>query len=156
MPKKSKRKVGKKSTKKTPVKKTAKKKAAKKKTARKAVSRPAKKKSAPKSVGAVRRTPKGTPTLRTPQICVDNFSANNGDPVEFQSIPDIGVRITQVSGNTYPFLPVTGTYNGLSYTDVAQDGEVTVSASPSTDPYPYTVNCDCGPDNPGHSVTVNS
>jgi hypothetical protein len=150
MPKKAKKKVGKKSTKKVAVKKTAKKKAAKK-----AASRPVKKKSAASSVKAIRRTPKGTPTTRTPKICADSFSGNNGDPVQFQAIPAIGVRITQV-GTTYPFLPVTGTLNGVSYTEVAVGGQITISASPSTTPYSYAVNCSCPGLEGTHSVTVNS
>jgi hypothetical protein len=95
-------------------------------------------------------------TLRTPSICASNFPANNNDPVEFAGIPAVGVRITQYStSDPYPFAPVTGTYNGLSYTDVATSGQVTVSVTQSqTTTYYYNVNCSCPGLDPQHSVTV--
>jgi hypothetical protein len=99
-----------------------------------------------------------TGTLRTPAICATNFGADNLDPVEFTGIPAIGVRITQKSTtDTYPFTPVTGTENGLSYTDVATSGQVTVSVTQtSTTTYYYKVNCNCPGDEGNHSVTVNT
>jgi hypothetical protein len=102
--------------------------------------------------------PRLTGTLRTPSICTSNFSADNNDPVEFTGIPAVGVRITQYSTtDTYPFTPVTGTENGLDYTDVATSGQVTVSVTQSaTTTYYYKVNCSCPGTDPAHSVTVDT
>jgi hypothetical protein len=157
MPTKTKKKTGKKSAK--SAKKAAVKKTAKKKATKKAAARPAKKKSAmPRRSGTRPKAPRISgsdtcPNTWTPQICVGNFSAGNNDCVYFQSIPAVGVRITQI-GNTFPFSPVTGTFNGMSYTEVAVAGVVYISAGPGN--YPYAVNCSCpGPVLEGnHSVTV--
>lgn len=158
MPKKAKKKTGKKNAK--SAKKAAVKKTAKKKATKKAPARLAKKKSAAtsrrtgtKPKAARTLSPDTCPNTWTPQICINNFSAGNGDCVYFQSIPAVGVRITQI-GSTYPFSPVTGTFNGMSYTEVAVAGVVYISANAGN--YPYAVNCSCpGPVIEGnHSVTV--
>lgn len=156
MPKKAKKKTGKKSAKST--KKAAVKKTAKKKATKKTAARPAKKKSAATSRRTATRpkaartlAPDTCPNTWTPQICVGNFSGGNGDCVYFQSIPAVGVRITQI-GSTYPFSPVTGTFNGMSYTEVAVAGVVYISASPGD--YSYAVNCSCPELEGNHSVTV--
>lgn len=98
-------------------------------------------------------------TLRTPDICVENFSADHNDTVEFQNIPAAGVTITQVSGYNYPFSPVTGTNaNGLKYTDVTAGEELVIVAAAINQTYPYTVSCSCPSpkDDPSHSVTVDN
>jgi hypothetical protein len=143
-------------------KKAAKKQKAKKQPVKKQKTKrpPAKKRKTakPQKTAKPKLRSKATGTLRTPDICAPNFSANNLDPVQFQSIPAIGVRLTQKSAtDPYPFTPVTGTYNGLSYTDVATSGRVTVSVTQSaTTTYSYNVNCSCPGQEGSHSVTVNS
>ncbi len=96
--------------------------------------------------------------LLTPPICTANFSAENGNSVAFTGIPAVGVRITQASlTDPFPFTPVTGTYNGLSYIDVATSGQVTVTVSQAaTTTYYYKVNCSCPGDEGSHSVTVDT
>jgi len=131
----------------------------------------AKKKPAPKKPTKKPGTPKKPPkkptpkppkkpmaaTDRTPDICAVNFSAHNGDPVYFENIPAAGVTLSQVStDDTYPFSPVTGTVNGLDYTEVATGGYVTISVPTLDKTYPYNVSLTCDPDNPAHSVTVDS
>lgn len=155
MPKKSKKKAGKKSTKKGAVKK-----AAKKKTTKKAASRIATKKSTARSARATSsKTPVGT-TLRTPDICTGNFSGNNNDPVEFQSIPqNTTVTLYQVnSSDVYPFSPFEKDGNGLKYTEVEAGDTVTIVVPAVNQTYYYLVEGDanCPNENPGHSVTVNS
>ncbi|HEY1659598.1 MAG TPA: hypothetical protein VGG14_14685 [Candidatus Sulfotelmatobacter sp.] len=156
MPKKSKKKAGKKSTKKAAVKKTA-----KRKVTKKAASRPAKKKPAARS--AVRTAgPKGGPTLRQPGICAQTFNANNQDPVQFQNIPS-GTTVTLIQGlptaqYPYPFSPVTGTDNqGRKYTNLTTGGQVTVATTNlQQQTFYYDVsNAGCTNEAPGHSVVVN-
>jgi hypothetical protein len=90
-------------------------------------------------------------------ICVDNFSTANLGQVCFTGIPAGGCTISQISGTTYPFTPVTGTANGLKYTDLTQtNNQVTVTVPAINSTYPYNVSCCTGPLDPGHSVTVNS
>jgi hypothetical protein len=153
MPKKSKKKTGKKSTKKVAAKKTAKKKAPKK-----ASSRPAKKKSTGRSTQTVSRKIPAATTLRTPDICTGNFSGDNNDPVEFQNIPaNATVTLYQVnSSDYYPFSPYETDSNGLRYTDIESGDTVTIVVPAINQIYYYLVEGDanCPTEDPGHSVTV--
>jgi hypothetical protein len=153
MPKKGKKKASKKRS------KGAVKKSAKKKATKKATSRPATKKSKGRSARATSaKTTLGT-TLRTPDICTANFPANNKDPVKFQNIPEnTTVTLYQISGDTYPFSPYETDSNGLRYTELQTGDQVTVVVPDLNQTYPYDVEGDanCPPDNPDHSVTVNS
>lgn len=157
MPKKSKKKAGKKSTKKAPAKKSTKKKAAKK-----TASHPAKKKPAARSMVQT-AGPKGGPTLRQPGICAQTFNANNGDPVKFQNIAS-GTTVTLTQGlptaqYPYPFSPVTGTDGqGRKYTNLTTGGQVTVATTnlqQQTTFYYDVSNAGCSNEAPGHSVVVN-
>jgi hypothetical protein len=157
MPKKSKKKTGKKSTKKAAVKKTAKKKALKKVTSRRA-----RKKSAQKSLRVA--GPKGGPTLRQPGICAQTFNANNGDPVQFQNI-SAGTTVTLTQGTPtaqypYPFSPVSGTDSqGRKFTYVVSGGQVAIAITniqqQTTYYYDVSSNAGCSNEAPGHSVVVN-
>jgi hypothetical protein len=157
MPKKSKKKTGKKSTKKAVVKKAAKKKATKRATkkappARKAP--PAKKKSPAKSLSAASGKPQANVQTRTPPLCAENFSASNGDPVNFTGVPSNGTTISQV-GAHYPFSPITGYVNGMAYTNLPlPSGQQLLVAAPAINQtYPYDVNT-CPGLGGNHSVTV--
>jgi hypothetical protein len=153
MPKKSKKKTGKKNSKKAAVKK-----AVRKKATRKAPSRTGKKKSTGRSSKAPgRKRPVGT-TLRTPDICTENFPGKNNDPVEFQNIPQgTTVYLYQTDTNDYyPFTPYETDTNGLRYTEIEAGDVVTITVPAVNQTYPYLVNGDanCPDDDPGHSVTV--
>lgn len=152
MPKKSKKKAGKKSAKRTTVKKAARKKATKK-----AAPRRAKKKSASRSTAASGGRPKLGDELLTPSICVGNFLAHNQDVVQFSGISST-VTLSQVDAEDYyPFTPYETDGNGLRYTaDLASGDELTIVVPTLNQKYYYNVSIDCGNDDPGHSVTVNS
>jgi hypothetical protein len=102
------------------------------------------------------RKHKGSPalTVRSPDICVDNFSANNNDTVSFKNIPAAGVTLTQISGNTFPFVKTGTNSNGLLYTNVAQGGSATIAVPAINQTYPYAVSCTCPGLSGNHSVTV--
>jgi hypothetical protein len=68
----------------------------------------------------------------------------------------VSVTITQVSGNSFPFTPVTGNQSGLSYSTIVTGDSLTISVPTLNQTYPYNVSCSCGPMNPAHSVTVGS
>jgi hypothetical protein len=90
-------------------------------------------------------------------ICVENFPASNNDCVCFTGIPTGGCTLSQISGEIYPFSPVTGTSSGLDYTDLTQSNNcVTVVVPAINKTYPYNVSCCTGPADPAHSVTVDS
>jgi hypothetical protein len=104
-------------------------------------------------------TSKRGPALNTytPDICVQNFIGSRNGTVNFQNIPSSGVTITQISGDTYPFSPVTGTNgSGLKYTNVASGGSVTIVVPAINQTYPYDVSCSCPQLQGAHSVTVNT
>jgi hypothetical protein len=112
MPKKSKKKATKKS------KKAVAKKNAKKKVVRKSASRSATKKVSAKSARKGSPKPRKTANIQTPPLCTQNFSASNGEQVNFTGIPAGGTQIRQVGG-IYPFSPVTGTdSNGKAFTNL--------------------------------------
>jgi hypothetical protein len=113
MPRKSKKKAGKKSTQKTAVKKTAKKKAMKK-----AAPRKAKNKAAAKAVRSGTVAPKTAGTTESVPLCAKRISLKNGDCILFTGIPTGGATISQLRGQIYPFQPVTGYNNGLAYTNL--------------------------------------
>jgi hypothetical protein len=103
------------------------------------------------------RKGKRTADCTSVAICVDNFSIANLGNVCFTGIPAAGCTLSQISGTTYPFTPVTGTANGLKYTALTPtNNEVTVTVPAINSTYPYNVSCCTGPLDPGHSVTVNS
>ena len=136
-------------------KKTAKKKVATKgkKTVNTKGKKPAKKKQSVKK----KKKLTGAPTPRNPNICAPNFSANNGDPVTFTALPTPTVTISQKSlTNIFPFTPVTGSNNGLSYAIVTSQDSLTVAVPAINQTYPYNVSCSCPGDSGSHSVTVNS
>ncbi|MFZ0417772.1 MAG: hypothetical protein WAM04_06690 [Candidatus Sulfotelmatobacter sp.] len=118
------------------------------------------KKQPPKKQPPKKNPPKKLPTTITcdesPDICISTFTASNGDHVCFQNIPTAGVTITQISGETFPFVPTGTNSQGLKYTDVATGGYATVSVPTLNQKYPYDVSVSCGPDEGNHSVTVNS
>jgi hypothetical protein len=100
---------------------------------------------------------KRTADATSQPICVANFAASNNSQVCFTGIPSTGCTLSQISGDTYPFSPVTGTENGLDYTDLTTANNcVTVVVPTLNKTYPYNVSCCSGPDDPAHSVTVNS
>ena len=141
-------------------KKTAKKKVAVK--AKKKVStkgkKPAKKKQSAKKQSVKRKKQlSNAPTPRSPNICASNFSANNGDPVTFTALPTPTVTVSQKSlTDIFPFSPVTGSSNGLSYTVVTSQDTLTVSVPAINQTYSYKVSCSCPGDEGSHSVTVGS
>ena len=90
-------------------------------------------------------------------ICTESFTISNNSQVCFTGIGPDGCTLSQISGDVYPFSPVTGTENGLDYTDLTStDNVVTVTVPAVNQPYPYNVSCCDGGsiDTPGHSVTV--
>jgi hypothetical protein len=137
-------------------KQKAKKRKAKKQPAKK---QPAKKQPAKKRPPKKKAHKKPTKLFTcdvSPDICATTFTASNGDHVCFQNIPTAGVTITQISGDTYPFVPTGTNSQGLKYTTVATGGYATVSVPTLNQKYPYDVSCSCPPDEGNHSVTVNS
>jgi hypothetical protein len=127
--------------------------AAKPKKQKKTKPSPAKK-TAPTS-GAAKGKPTAN-TLVTPNICVPNFSASNGAPVQFV-LPVAQVTITQVAGNSFPFTPVTGSNGaGMEYTTVTSGSTLTVSVPTINKSYPYQISCTCPGLEGTHSVTVGS
>jgi hypothetical protein len=106
---------------------------------------------------AVTKRGKQTADCTSQPICVQNFSIANLGQVCFTGIPASGCTVSQISGSTYPFAPVTGTSNGLKFTSLTQsNNQVTVTVPAINNTYPYEVSCCTGPLDPGHSVTVNS
>jgi hypothetical protein len=90
-------------------------------------------------------------------ICVTNFPASNNSQVCFTGIPNGGCKVYQIAGDIFPFSPVTGTENGLDYTDLTQTNNcLTVVVPTLNKTYPYNVSCCTGPNDPAHSVTVNT
>jgi hypothetical protein len=136
-------------------KKKAKKQKAKKQPAKK---QPAKKQPAKKQ--PPKKPQKKLPTTvtcdETPDICATKFDASNGDHVCFENIPTAGVTLTQISGETFPFVPTGTNSQGLKYTDVVTGGYATVSVPTLNKTYSYDVSCACGPDEGNHSVTVDN
>lgn len=92
----------------------------------------------------------------TVPICSQNFTTANNSQVCFTGIPSGGCTLSQIAGNVYPFRPVTGTQDGLEYTNLSPGNNcVTVVVPAINQTYPYSVSC-CSGRAPGHSVTVNS
>jgi len=100
---------------------------------------------------------KRTADATSQPICVANFPASNNSQVCFTGIPNGGCTLFQIAGNIFPFSPVTGTENGLNYTDLTQTNNcVTVVVPALNRTYPYNVSCCTGPNDPAHSVTVDT
>jgi hypothetical protein len=128
--------------------------AAKPKKQKKTKPSPAKKTKKP-SGSAAPGKPTANATL-TPNICVANFSASNGAPVQFV-LPVAQVTITQVAGNSFPFTPVTGSNGaGMEYATVTSSTTLTVSVPAINKTYPYQISCTCPGLEGTHSVTVGS
>jgi hypothetical protein len=129
---------------------TTKKQVAKKKPAPKnSTKKKAPKKQAPKKGGK-----KAAAATLTPDICVTSFSAKNGDTVIFQNFPVISVTVSQISGNDFPFTPVTGQNGGLKYSTIVSGDSLTVTVPTVNKNYPYAVSCPCSILSGNHSVTV--
>jgi hypothetical protein len=126
-----------------------------KKPQRKKPSTAKKRSKAPSTAG---KTAKRTANGNGPSICTENFTASNNSQVCFSDIPDGGCTLSQISGDVYPFSPVTGTDNGLDYTNLTQDDNCVYVVVPVLNrTYPYDVSCcEDSKADPGHSVTVNS
>jgi hypothetical protein len=119
--------------------------------------KPSARKKATKPASTAASRGKQTADCSSQPICVDNFEAANLGQVCFTGIPSAGCTLSQIAGTTYPFTPVSGTANGLKFTNLTQsNNEVTVTVPAINSTYPYNVSCCTGPLDPGHSVTVNS
>lgn len=130
-----------------------------KKVNRRSTSKPKKTKpsAGKKAPASTAKKGKRTADCASEPICIDNFSAANNSCVCFTGIPGGGSTLSQISGVTYPFVPVTGTNSqGLKFTNLTQSNNcVTVVVPAINQTYPYSVS-GCPGHDPGHSVTVNS
>ncbi len=143
-----------KAKKKGPAAKPQKQKKAPKKAQKKAKPSPAKK---TKPTGSASKgKPTGTNVL-TPGICLSNFTAANAQGVNFQALPVPEVTITQVSGNSFPFTPVTGSNgDGMQYVTINSSTVLTVAVPAINKTYPFMVSVACPGLQGTHSITVDA
>lgn len=119
--------------------------------------KPSTRKKATKAPSTSAKKGKRTAGCADQDVCVQNFTASNNSCVCFTGIPTGGCTLSQISGNWFPFRPITGTANGLDYINLTPANNCfTVVVPAINQTYPYNASCCGGQDNPGHSVTVNS
>jgi len=90
-----------------------------------------------------------------PDVCAQNFTASNGQCVNFQNLPSLQCTISQ-EGDVFPFAPYSTDPSGNKYATITASSWLTVSVPAINESYPYAVDCCGGLLNPAHSVTVDS